>query len=106
MERKVAHLEEECDRLRKELEIVHRQLYEKLEAERNQSYEKLRAQRSQFRKEIKGVIEEKSTLLRQVSWWKGIFKGLKNSVKDRGQKPIDPETLLNILNSLVPEITE
>jgi hypothetical protein len=57
-------------------------------------------------KELDEERKEKSSLLGQMSEWKGMFKGIRESLRDRGDKPIRPESLLNVLNSLVPEIFE
>jgi hypothetical protein len=57
-------------------------------------------------KELDEERKEKSSLLGQMSEWKGMFKGIRASLRDRGDKPIRPESLLNVLNSLVPEDIE
>jgi hypothetical protein len=102
LERKVEFLEAERDRLCKELEAIRNNFQE----ERNQFYETLNTERARFHQEIDEERKGKYTLIREAGQWEGMFKGIKKSLKDRGQKPIDPEVMLNLLNSLVPEDIE
>jgi hypothetical protein len=102
LERKVTFLEAERDRLRKELEAIRNHFHE----ESKQFYETLNAERRRFHKEIDEEREGKYTLIRESGQWAGMFKGIKKSLVDRGQKPIDSGVMLDFLNSLVPEDIE
>jgi hypothetical protein len=98
LERKVEFLEAERDRLRKELDGIRSLLQE----ERSQFHETLNADHARFHKEIDEERQSKYALIRESGQWAGMFKGIKKSLIDRKQKPIDPEVMLNLLNSLVP----
>jgi hypothetical protein len=102
LERKVEFLEAERIRLREELEALRNYFQE----ERNEFYETLNAQRTQFKKEINEEIKEKSTLIREAGHIEGTLNWFKKSVKEKGQQTMDTETLLDFLNSLVPEDME
>jgi hypothetical protein len=102
LERKIAFLESERDRLRKELDGIRKHAQE----ERRQFYDTLNVERTQFNKEIDEERKEKYTLLRQVGYMEGVFEGIRKSLVDRGDERIHPEHMLNLLDSLVPENIE
>jgi hypothetical protein len=89
--RQISYLEAELNRLRQELETTRSYAQE----ERKHFYEKLDAER-----------KEKYAVSNQLSEWRGMFIGMKQSLIERGDKPMLPKSLLNVLKSLVPEIFE
>lgn len=117
LQRKIIDLEAERDRLHQELEVTRNQaretlqatrkkFNEKLDAEHTRFLETLGAERTRFHKEIDEERKEKYALSHQLSEWRGMFIGIKQALIDRGDKPMRPTSLLNVLKSLVPEIFE
>lgn len=89
--RQISYLEAELNRLHQELETT-----------RNYAQE----ERKHFHEQLDAERKEKYAVSNQLSEWRGMFIGIKQSLIDRGDKPMLPKSLLNVLKSLVPEIFE
>ncbi|MEO8607158.1 MAG: hypothetical protein ABI690_04720 [Chloroflexota bacterium] len=73
------------------------------EAEHKLLSEELCSQHKQFLDQLSEAQHEKGEFIQAASYWRGMLIGLRDSMVDRGPKPIDPEILKNILNSLLED---
>jgi hypothetical protein len=97
------HLDDTREALETERE-QHEKLLRELghwEAKHELLSEELRSQRNSFLDQLSEAQHEKNDFVEAASYWHGMLVGLRDSMIDRGSKPIDPEVLMNILNSLL-----
>jgi hypothetical protein len=107
----VSPLKAENDTLRSDIQKLQRE-FDKLQersalsdkdwqARCNRLSEELGSQRGRFRDQLSEDHKEKCDYIESASYWHGIVIGLRDSMVDRGSKPIDPEALVNTLNRLL-----